>query len=501
MAHELDPTLDPSTTSYNYDIMLPRWMKMEALLGGTETMRAAGPEYMPQHPEEESQRYSERLAAATLLNITELTLDALVGRPFSDPVKKSEDMPENIKMILDNVDLQGNNIDVFGRQWFKEGLAKGFAHVLVEFPRKPEVEEGAAPRTRADDLKDNARPYWVFVKPENLIFAHTELINGVETVTHARILEETTRRVGFAEVWETRIRVIEPGVQRIFLRVEDQKTKKVTWVLDDEFLFDLPFVPLVTFYAEKDGPFLARPPLLDLADLNIAHWQSCSDQRQILTVARFPMLAASGADQEETKIVVGPFNWLSSPDAQGRFYYVEHSGKSIASGRQDLLDLEQQMAHYGAQFTVKRPDRETKKARTLDSDEATSPLMDMTLRFIDALNQALFFTALWIKEPNPGEVEVSREFGPEEPDQSDLNILKFTRRLGDISRRTYLEALMLRAILPDTFDVDEDQKFIEEEVVAGLSKLDLDEGEEDDLESEVGEDKVDDGGDGGSGVA
>jgi hypothetical protein len=473
---------------------------METVLGGTEAMREAGAEYLPQHPEEEPQRYDERLAAATLLNITELTLDSLVGRPFSDPVKVLDTVPEQVKTVLDDVDLQGNNIDVFARQWFKEGLAKGFAHCLVEFPRRPEVAEGEAPRTRADDLREGSRPYWVFIKPENLIFAHTEVINGVETVTHARILEETTERVGFAEVWVTRIRVIEPGIQQIYLKVVDERTQEVTWKLEDEFLTDLDFVPLVTFYAEKDAPFVAKPPLSDLADLNIAHWQSCSDQRQILTVARFPMLAASGADQEATKMVVGPFSWLSSPDAQGRFYYVEHSGKSIGAGRQDLLDLEEQMAHYGAEFLTKRPGRETATARALDSAEATSPLQDMTLRFIDALNQALFFTAQWLKLDDGGSVEMTTDFGPEDPDQSDMNILKFTRNRQDISRRNYLKEMVRRGILPDDFDIDEDQKFLEEEVLLGISKLDLDEGEEDGpVESEIGKTDVSVG-DGGSGA-
>jgi hypothetical protein len=499
MAQELDPTLDPSTTSVAYNTMVPRFHKMETLLGGTEAMREAGTEYLPEHPEEQPKRYNERLAAATLLNITELTLDSLVGRPFSDPVKLNDDVPEQIVTVLDNVDLQGNNLDVFARQWFKEGLAKGFAHALIEFPRKPEVAVGEPPRTLADDTKAGARPYWVFIKPENLIFAHTELINGVETVTHARILEETTVRVGFAEVWQTKIRVIEPGIQRIFLKVVDEKTDEVTWVLDEEFEFDLSFVPLVTFYAEKDGPFNAKPPLGDLGDLNIAHWQSCSDQRQILTVARFPMLAASGADQEQTKMVVGPFSWLSSPDAQGRFYYVEHSGKSIAAGRQDLLDLEEQMAHYGAEFLTKRPGRETATARALDSAEATSPLQDMTIRFMDAVNQALFITAQWLKLPDGGTVEIATDFGPENPDQSDMNVLKFTRNRNDISRKNYLRELKRRGILPDDFDIDEDQTFIEKEVLDGLSSLELDEGE-DEGSGEIGKTGTGDSGDGGSGA-
>ena len=69
-------------------------------------------------------------------------------------------------------------------------------------------------------------------------------------------------------------------------------------------------------------------PLLDLAWLNIAHWQSSSDQRHVLTVARFPMLAGSGVP-ENTNVVVGPDRMLTTPNADGKFYYVEHTGAAI----------------------------------------------------------------------------------------------------------------------------------------------------------------------------
>jgi len=44
-----------------------------------------------------------------------------------------------------------------------------------------------------------------------------------------------------------------------------------------------------------------------------------------------------------------------------------------------------------------------------------------------------------------------------------------------------------RGILPDEFDVDTDQQFIEEEVLAGLSSLDLDQGEDELPESAIGD--------------
>jgi hypothetical protein len=73
--------------------MLPVWEKIETLLDGTDAMRAAGQAYLPQHEEESDTAYNERLARATLLNMLQMTLDAWVGKPFSEPIGSGDDVP------------------------------------------------------------------------------------------------------------------------------------------------------------------------------------------------------------------------------------------------------------------------------------------------------------------------------------------------------------------------------------------------------------------------
>lgn len=468
---------DPSETSFSWDAMAPRWLKMETLLGGTEAMRKAGTRYLPQHEEESDPGYNERLFAATLFNLTELTLDSLVGRPFSDPVEKV-DMPEEVDRLMDDLDLQGNNLDVFTRNWFREGLAKAFAHVLVDFPRVATEEELGRPRTVADDQREGVRPYWVLVKPENVIFASSEIVDSREVLTHVRIHEVVTERVGFAEVRREKIRVYDAGFElpdgttvptqvTLYRKLEkpkrDEKGRKIEWEVEDQWDLGITFIPLVTFYAHREGLMEGQPPLEDLADLNIAHWQSSSDQRATLTVARFPMLAASGAVDAD-RLRVGPRQWLNMPDPQGKFYYVEHQGAALDAGWSDLDKLVDQMCQYGAEFLKKRPDRETALARSLDSAEATSPLQDMTIRFIDAVNTALAFTAAWMKIESAGKVDMTTDFGPEESDQADHDQLKTARENRDISHATYLREIKRRGVLGDDFDQEKNDAELEEEM-------------------------------------
>lgn len=459
---------DPSTTSTAYDMMSPLWDKIATVLGGTSAMRAAGEKYLPKHEQERDKSYKNRLDRATLYNAAQITLDSWVGRPFSDPIKAT-DVPKELEALLPNVDLQGNSIGVFARNWFREGLAKALAHVLVDHPTQPE----GVVRTMADDAVSGVRPYWVFVRPEDLIFAAFDVIGGREVLTHARMRERQVTRDGFEERLVERIRVFDRRPEGVFFSVYEKEEKKDRWnQVQGETRMDIDEIPLVTFYADRAGPMLGKPPLEDLTDLNVAHWQSKADQDNIVTVARFPILGVSGAVEDpNSPIVIGPRKVLSAQDPATRYYYVEHSGAAISAGRQHTLDIEEQMAHYGAEYLTKRPGSETATARALDSAESTSPLQDAAHRFNEALVQVLRVTAKWLKvdETKVGKLEVVTDYGPEEANQVDVGALTQARVNRDLSRKQFLKELKRRGILPDEFDLDENDRELEDEPLDGAA--------------------------------
>ena len=487
---------DPSNVSLAYEKMLPQWTKVSSLLGGTPAMRDAGPVYLPQHDEESDIAYQERLERNVLLNLTELTLNSWVGRPFSDPVKLNEDVPSQIVDLTTNIDLQGNNIDVVAREWFKSGLSKSFSHVLVDFPRpRDTMEEEGRPRTLEDDRAENLRPYWVTIKPEDLLFAHAVMIDGREVLTQIRIWEQVVEMDGFLEVVIPQIRIITPGTVQIY-RIQKTRNGKEEWVVVDEYNFDLDFIPLVTFYSDREGFMVGKSPLSDLADLNISHWQSNADQISILTVSRFPILAGSGVDNDDNKVLIGPRKMLATTNPQGKFYYVEHTGQAISAGRENLMDLQEQMMEYGAEFLKKRPGNQTATARALDSAEATSPLQDSIVRFMDAVDLALDYMAAWLNLESGGTVEITTDFGPNETETADLNALKAARDRRDISRAKYLVELHRRGVLADDFDFEANAEEIEEERAefSGEAGTDIDEGQgsEEDIGGDDGDDEEED---------
>jgi hypothetical protein len=453
-----DP-LDPSTTSFAWDAMINSWLMIETLLGGTQSMRFASGEYLPQHAEESDDNYNERLHVNVLFNALEITLDHFVGRPFSDPVKFNNDVPDDIAEHGTNIDLQGNDMTTFCREWFRTGLAKGFCHVMVDMPQ---MNPAAAPLTLADDRVAGRRPFWNRIEPENMIFAEADIVKDPKTgelrewFTHVRLRENVVERVGFAEVVHERIRVLMPGFFEVWQKVK-QKGRKEKWMVIEQGETGIDFIPIITFYSQRSGFMMSKPPLEDLAFLNIRHWQSMSDQINVLTVARFPMLAVAGAtDQSGTTMKIGPRQLLATKDPNGRFYYVEHTGKSIQSGWDEMEKLEEQMEAYGSTFLKKMPGNETATGRALDSAEGVTTLQDMVSRFIDSVNNALRIHAVWLGQKEGGTVTILNDFGPEEADKSGLDFLKSLRKDKDISRKAVVKEAIRLGALSDEYDVDED---------------------------------------------
>jgi hypothetical protein len=406
-------------------------------------------------------------------------------------------VPDDVRDLLDDVDLLGNDISVFCRNWFREGVAKALCHVFVDFSRGPDFDG----RTLADDQAEGVRPYWLLISPDRVLSAHAETINGKETLTHLRWLEQEVVQVGFAQKVVDRIRVFDlvetfenesenEEVSKDFKtqvrvrlyewvdRSPQGRRVKPRWTLVSEDFMDIDEIPLVTFYASRLGFMVGKPPISDLCDLNVRWWQSNSDQIAILTVSRFPMLAASGVSDTDD-LIIGPNNWLGMEAPNGRFYYVEHEGKAIGAGDTDLDNLEEQMANYGADFLKKRPGSPTATARALDSAEATSPLQDVAVRFEDAMENLLRLTHKWNRlaglasnqEDFGGSASVITEYGPEEVEQVHASLLTFARKNNDLSRTKFLELLQEFGSLPPGFDMEENARLLEQEQEQDLARM------------------------------
>src|SRR5258706_573468 len=178
---------NPSSPSPAVLRMSQPWEMIDALMGGTETMRAAGPRFLPKNTAEPSEAYQRRLAASFLFNGYRRAIETLSGKPFSQPLQLGDDVPELLVEYAKDIDLQGRNLHAFAHDVFRTALSHGLSHILVDHPKVPTLPDGKS-HTLADQ-RAAGRPYFVHLHPDAMLGWRSERINGVETLTQLRFLE------------------------------------------------------------------------------------------------------------------------------------------------------------------------------------------------------------------------------------------------------------------------------------------------------------------------
>lgn len=478
-----DPTLNVSTPSAEHDALVKSWKLPRDLMKGTRGMRAISAratgntthsDYLPREAGESPASYSARVARSVLFNAFRKTVRDMTGKVFQRAVTLGEDVPPAIKSAAENIDLAGRHLNVFARDLFYDGMQTGITYILVDMPPKLEREDGT-PATLAEEQAAGARPYLVHVCPEDLIGFKSEIIDGVVTLTQARIREAVTVPDGpYHEKTIEQIRVLARGTWEKW-RLAKDKDGKETWALFDDGTTSVKYIPLIPVYVNRTGFMTGEPPLEDLADLCVAHFQSSSDQRTILHVARVPILFGAGFEAD-AEIKIGPSQMIRSSNPEATLSYVEHTGAAIAAGQTDIDKLEFQMQVQGLQLLVPTPGQ-TATGEIRDDAKENSPLAMMALALQDALECAIGYMAdfLNIKEDeapadndteeddNGGSVTVNTDFGVGMIGALDLPMLLQAVVAGKLSKETFWAELKRRDILSDDFKADVEKDRLESE--------------------------------------
>lgn len=423
------------------------WPMLEALEAGTWAMREAAKTLLPQWPGEEAASYQARLAVATLFPAYKRTVGVMSGKPFSEPLTVN-DAPASIEKWAEDIDLQGVSLHSFAAEMFEECFY-GIAGIMVDYPT---MDPATGPRTVAQVEATGARPYFVRVKHSQILGWRSELIGGRLKLTQLRLAE--TREEPDGE-WGTKIvdvvRVLTPGAWATYEAATGTEKGWVRTASGTTTLKDIPFVPL---YGKRVGFMLGRPPLLDLAYLNVKHWQSQSDQDTIMHAARVPIMVMTGAE-DTTALVLGASTAVKLPE-NGDLKFVEHSGAAIGTGAQSLTDLENQMIQTGAELLVKKPGDRSATEAANDAEGNKSDLQRMAENFQDCLNQALLFMAQWARLPDTARVTLFNDYGAATLSDASAKLVMEMNAAGLLSKATTVAEMQRRGVISSEIDVEEE---------------------------------------------
>ena len=478
-----------NTPSLAYKRMATYRALPRALMGGTQAMRAAGQTFLPDFEKESSGAYNKRLSQSVLFNGYGHTMKILSARPFSRPVTVEGPDAKYLddEGWLRDMDLTGRDITEFSRDLLRDMLTPGMCHFSVEYPNTDEKEAELERRlTLADKRVENIRPYFNRIDPDNVIEGRGERIMGIEALERARVREQQhplAGRTGDAQWHETTVNLVRAYYPDRVDIWEERKTQggKAEWMLTREGIGNsLGRVPLVVAYAQREDFYEAYPPMEGLADLNLKHWQSQSDQDNILHAVRAAILYFAGFSASDVNSVeIGPWRAIFNKAPQARVEYVEHSGTGIKAGAEDLDRIKQEMATMGADLLVRRPGNQTATASIIDAGESISDLQAMVIALERALEEGFRMAGEWEgKKDLDIEVKINQDFGWSAQLERELAELREDFDRGVITRKTYLKERKRRGLYSDDLNIEEEMEATEFERPFTPNLVDEEEGTE-----------------------
>ena len=412
------------------------WELIGDLKEGTYKIRSEHRKYLPQLEREVDDSYDRRLARSTVVPYLQRIEKMLSGILVRKPIRL-DDVSDLIREQLFDVDLEGNDLNVWLYQTARIAVSFGHVGVLVDAPKEGE----------------KARPYWVTYKPEDILGWRTEVIEGARELTQVRLLERVVEADGpYGEKVIAQIRVLERGRYEIHRKDE----KKGEYKLFEEGEMSLKDkIPFAVAYSNRVGFYESRSPLYDIAELNLKHYQIQSDLDNILHISSVPMLAVFGYPNAD-EITTGPNEALSLPP-DSRMEYISPSGDSYDSQFKRLEDIKDQINTLSlAAVLGQKLVGETAEAKRIDRSQNDSTMMVVAQQMQDLIDNCLKFHSEYLNEPNAGSCFVNRDFVSARLEPAEIDSLLKIYTANGISQEKLLEQLASGEILGDDFDLEEE---------------------------------------------
>ena len=433
----------------------------EALRRGTNGMRDAGQIYLPKEDGESETAYSARLKRTFLLNTYWKTITKLSSDVFREDVHVGPELNEEVALLLEDIDRKGNSASQFLRVFLQNAMHKGINHMMIEYPAVTGV-------TKEDHKKAGARPYWVEVSPVNVIGWRFEVKNDVPKLVQLRVKEEVEVPNGtYGTKTKERIRLYQPGSWSVWEEAKDGWTIAIDENGKElQGTTSLDYIPLVTVVlGDPLSRMTARPALYDLAELNLMHWQSSSDQRNILHYARLITYFGKQLDVDPTskKIIFGANRLVHSTSPDADLKVVEHSGKGIEAGRNDLKDIELAMSFYGLSLMMPRTGDTTATAKAIDKAESDSELGGWIKTLDSAIQTAIKYTCKYLGIDEPGDIVKANVDFKAMLGGADSTTLIEGFKCGLLPRQLVIDELMARGVITGDYDLPDLVKMLEDD--------------------------------------
>ena len=191
----------------------------------------------------------------------------------------------------------------------------------------------------------------------------------------------------------------------------------------------------------------SKPPLLDIAHLNLAHFQRQADLIHSLHVASQPLLVMEGWD-DQTKDMSISVNYAMATQPGNKVYYVEPASSAFEAQTAEIQELQLQMATLGiSTLSHQKFVAESADARRLDRVDTNSMLSMVSIELEQKL-QKIFNLSAQYMGLEPPEIKISRDFDIERLIGQDITALTSLFDQKVIDKEEFRQILVQGEVLP-----------------------------------------------------
>lgn len=424
--------------------------------------------YLPCEADEPGEEYLKRLARSYFERFFRNAIENFAG--FLSSFVLDANVDKSIASAIDDIDLLGNNLEIVLKNADIKSLKDDHCFILVEFPKQnPNI------LTAYDENVIGNRPYLVVIDCRNVI--NWKLSEDKKTIKKITIREIATIDDGeYGEEEVVRYRVLTPGYYQVF-EINGEPGKEYSMLIDqgETSLDFIPIVPYSLFNTDKN-PFEGEPPLYDLAELNLKHYQKTSEKDEVMHRCNLPVLVINELQQTRKRsdeplptISLGPNTCLWNVDAK----FVEPSGSALIQTQADIERLEKTMLERTLSFLSGNEIIRTATEVVAHSTPVESNLESMARAKQSAVELIFRYWVAYYKKSYGGTIKVDEKVLKAAMDSQTFSIIDKIYENGSITKKTYLNILQRGKILPSDLNIEEELEELEEEKKESLKSLSL----------------------------
>lgn len=485
------------TPNKQYSDYLKRWARVRAInngeaklkeydlanIGGgyNKTLSAVKISFLrPINPADTSiynqNRNINYINGARLYNATVKTLSGLLGMLYRKPPTKSDDIPESLEYIFDNVDGSGLSMEQQSRAVSSDITSIGRDGLLVDMPRN---DEGV--QITQADVANGFRASIQEYKAESIIDWHETIRNNVKMLDLVVLCETVEKYTN-----DLRIEREEKTQYKVYRLTEDNKVTVQIFIessekgeglqsteqieVKDSSGMALTAIPFIFVGSKNNQPSVDNLPLEPVSDINIGHYQesanlasssfqlsACQPWIASNTYAKTAQDKAKNGGTvelgEDSIIIVengGSFNFSAPPENP--------------MSRAIQKDYEEQMIALGAQLITSGGGVETAEAARIKHASDVSDLEVISTNISSAYTKCLEWVCMFMGiEYKDYFFKLNNEFFEMKLSADDAVKLVGVWQAGAISKAVLDQNLVKGKVISAEEDLDDMNDLIQEE--------------------------------------